>query len=313
MADVSVLVPSYNHAKYVERTLRSVFAQTLAPEKLIVIDDGSKDESVAIIERVLEDSPIRTEFVARENRGLSATLNEGFARTQGEHFAYLGSDDVWLPNFLSEQTQLLRARPQASLAFCHAYVIDEQDNIIDRTDNWTAFADGNMLPTLLRGEIPSSPGVLYRRSALPERPWFENAKLEDYELYLSLASGSEFARNANILCAWRQHSSNTSHNYPLMLDEQIAAQRRLRDRLGLDESELDRIQMELKFNAVANCIRSGYRKEAFQLLRENIAGAGSFSDVMRELVRLMIPRPLFDWNRRRKRAKAAAAYGKLKL
>jgi alpha-1,3-rhamnosyltransferase len=96
MPDVSVLVPSYNHAKFIERTLRSIFAQTLPPKNLIVIDDGSKDESVEVIERVLKESPVESRLIARENRGLSATLNEGFALTDSEYFAYLGSDDVWL-------------------------------------------------------------------------------------------------------------------------------------------------------------------------------------------------------------------------
>src|SRR5688500_4694741 len=153
MPDVSVLVPSYNHARFIEATLRSIFAQTLRPKKLIVIDDGSKDESVVTIERVLADAPIGCELIARENRGLCRTLNEGFARLDGEYFAYLGSDDLWLPAFLAEQTDLLSRRSNASLAFCHAYVIDEHDNIIDRTDNWTKFPDGDLLPTLLRGEI----------------------------------------------------------------------------------------------------------------------------------------------------------------
>lgn len=290
-----------------------MFAQTLPPKKLIVIDDGSKDESVAEIERVLRDSPIEAQLIARENRGLTPTLNEGFAATKGEYFAYLGSDDVWLPTFLEEQTTLLDTRPQASLVFCHAYVIDEDDNIIDRTDNWTAFADGDMLPTLLRGEIPSSPGVVYRRSMLPERPWNENARLEDYELYLKLAGRSEFARNEKVLCAWRQHSSNTSDDFPLMLREQIAAQDRVIAELGSSREELDRLQNELRFRSVANYVRSGHRKEAFGLFRESFGSASSFAEVMREAIRLAVPRPVFEWNRKRKRRNAIARYGKLKL
>ena len=113
LCPVSVLVPSYNHAPFVEKTLRSIFKQTLAPKKLIVIDDGSKDESAAIIELVLRDCPFPSEFIKRENRGLSATLNEGFARTSGEFFAYLGSDDVWLPTFLERRIALLQKRPQS--------------------------------------------------------------------------------------------------------------------------------------------------------------------------------------------------------
>lgn len=313
MTHVSVIVPSYNHAKFIEATLRSIFAQTLRPKKLIVIDDGSKDESVEVIERVLADAPIECELTARENRGLCRTLNEGFARLDGEYFAYLGSDDLWLPNFLEEQTEILASRPAASLAFCHAYVIDEDDNIIDRTDDWTKFPDGDLLPTLLHGEIFSSPGVVYRRSMLSEKPWNENARLEDYELYLNLTSRSEFARNEKLLCAWRQHSWNTSDNFPLMLREQIAAQDRAIDGLGIARQELNRIQRELRFRSVANCVRSGYKAEALNLFRENIGGADSITDVVREAIRLAVPRSLFEWNRQRKRRAAIARYGKLKL
>ncbi len=77
--------------------------QTRQPAELLVIDDGSSDESPRIIERVLSDCPFSCEFIARENRGLCATLNEGLQRTGGEYFAYLGSDDLWLPDFLQER------------------------------------------------------------------------------------------------------------------------------------------------------------------------------------------------------------------
>ena len=105
-------------------------------------------------------------MIARENRGLCVTLNEGLSMADGEYFAYLGSDDLWRQGFLEEQVSLLNSRPNAVLAFSHAYVIDADDNILDRTDNWTDFADVDMLPRLLIGEIFSSPGVVYRRSAL---------------------------------------------------------------------------------------------------------------------------------------------------
>ena len=82
-------------------------------------------------------------------------------------------------------------------------MIDENENIFDRTDNWTSFADGDALPFLLQGEIFSSPSVIYRRSALKKFEWNENAKLEDYEMYLKLTTEGEFARSDKILSAWR--------------------------------------------------------------------------------------------------------------
>jgi alpha-1,3-rhamnosyltransferase len=313
MSELSVLVPSYNHALFIERTLRSIFAQTRDIKKLIVIDDGSKDESVQIIGKVLVDCPFTAELISRENRGLCRTLNEGFAKTDGEYFAYLGSDDLWLPTFLEEQINLLESRPSAVLAFSHAYVIDENEMIFDRSDNWSGFADGNMLPLLLRGEIFSSPGVVYRRSAVEKYRWNEGAKLEDYELYLNLCSDGEFARNEKLLCAWRLHGSNTSDNFPAMLQEHLAAQNRVANRLGIENSELERIQRELKFKGVLDYIRVGRKQEAWKLFRENRSGSRSQFDTMRTLARLLTPQPIFQWNRARKRRRAISKYGRLDI
>ena len=313
MSEISVLVPSYNHAPFVERTLRSIFAQTLPPKKLIVIDDGSKDESVEIIKRVLQDCPFENEFIARENRGLCATLNEGFARTDAEFFAYLGSDDVWLPEFLSKQIELLNERSNAVLAFGHAFVIDEDDQIIDRTDNWTNFADGDLLPTLLHGIIFSSPSVVYRRAALEKHSWNKDSQLEDYELYLKLAADGEFARNKEILCAWRQHRGNVSGDTPLMLDEMIAAQNRVADKLEISRAELEKIQKEVKFEAVFNFVRHGKRREAVSLFWKNLGGARSISQIGKMLFRFAVPQTPFQWNRRRKRQESIEKYGKLEI
>jgi len=311
VSEISVLVPSYNHAPFVERTLRSIFAQTHAPKKLLVIDDGSKDESVEIITQVLRDCPFENEFIVRENRGLCATLNEGFEKTDEEFFAYLGSDDIWLPEFLEKQIALLNGRNNAVLAFGHAFLIDENDQIIDRTDNWTRFADGDALPFLLRGEIFSSPSVVYRRNALEKYKWNENSRLEDYELYLKLATENEFARNEEVLSAWRQHGANTSDNTPLMLEEMISAQNLLAENLKISREELDKIQTEVKFNSVANHIRQGHRREAAWLFLQNLSGAKSPTQIAQMLFRLSIPQTFFQWNRTRKRRQAIEKYGKL--
>ena len=313
MPEITVLVPSYNHARFVEQTLRSIIAQTLKPARLIVIDDGSKDESVDVVRRVLSDCPFENRLIARENRGLCSTLNEGLSLSGGEYLAYLGSDDLWLPNFLEEQVALLESRPKAVLAFSHAWVIDAEDNIVDRTDNWTEFADGDMLPRLLLGEVFSSPGVVYRRPALDKVRWNEKAVLEDYELYLNLSFEGEFARNEKLLCAWRQHGRNTSDDFPLMLREQIAAQDRAFAKLGMTRGELDSTQKRMRFLAAANCVRTGHKGKALSLFVQNIGAAPSFTDTLRMLPRLAAPQSVFRWNRERKRRIAARKYGKLKI
>ena len=98
---VFAVVPSYNHAPFVTRCLRSIIGQTVPPKKLLDIDDGSRDGSPAIIEKVLSDCPFDSELIARENRGLTSTLNQALSLSEGEFYAYLGSDDVWFPTFLA--------------------------------------------------------------------------------------------------------------------------------------------------------------------------------------------------------------------
>ena len=110
-ARVSVVVPSYNHARFVEAALRSVFRQTLQPARLLVIDDGSGDDSPRRIEKTLQDCPFPCELIVRANRGLCATLNEGLARSGGEFFAYLGSTTSGSP--LPARASLSRSAPLA--------------------------------------------------------------------------------------------------------------------------------------------------------------------------------------------------------
>ncbi|MGI8812614.1 MAG: glycosyltransferase [Pyrinomonadaceae bacterium] len=311
MSALSIVVPSYNHAPFVERTLRSIFAQTRPPENLIVIDDGSEDESVRVVERVLKDCPFACELISRPNRGLSATLNQGLALSTGDLFGYIGSDDVWLPQFISEQMDLLERRPSAVLAFCHAYLIDENDRIIDSTANWTDFADGDMLPHLLGGKIFASAGVIYRRDKVEKYGWNEGSILEDYELYLRLSAEGEFARNPKILCGWRQHSTNVSRDFPLMMREWIAAQDRVADILPFSRNDLDTMQERLRFDSVASFVRSGRKREAMDLFIENLGGARGPRHIAVNLLRLSIPRRLFAANLMRKRNAAIAKYGSI--
>jgi len=297
---VCVFVPSYNHAPYIERCLNSIFKQTQQPYKLLVIDDGSKDNSVEIIERLLKECPFPSELIARQNKGLCATLNEGFDKTSGDYFAYLGSDDIWFPEFLEARTELLESRPKAILGYGHAYFIDEQDNIFDSTNDWAnqVYCDGDARSFLYCGYAPISSTVFYRRSALENRRWNENAKLEDYEFYLRLCHDGDFAFDNRILSAWRFHSYNTSKDLSFLLDECLEAQSRCAPIIGWDANQLEKIQTELRFHYVEEFVRKGDRSKALNLYFQNLGGAKSLRKFSRVTLRLLIPQ--FVIQRRRK-------------
>ncbi|HKP48231.1 MAG TPA: glycosyltransferase [Pyrinomonadaceae bacterium] len=308
---VSVVVPSFNHARFIERTLRSIFRQTCTPLKLFVIDDGSTDESPAVVARVLKDAPFPAELIVRANRGLCTTLNEGLSKTSGEFFTYLGSDDVWLPQFLAARLEMLTSRPKAVLGYGNAYSIDESDRIIDCTVDWAAYADGDVRGMLLTTLAPLSPTVVYRRAAVERYGWNEEAALEDYELYLRLSGDGDFAFDPQILSAWRQHESNASSNMELMFQERLSAQRRVANAMHLDEAQLRNYARIARFRSAQEFMRNGKKRRALQLWREG--KAASLTEAMRMMIGLMTPSRLVRSRRQGRRREAIERYGSISL
>jgi alpha-1,3-rhamnosyltransferase len=310
-ASVSVVVPSYNHAPFIEATLRSIMKQTLAPAELLVIDDGSSDDSPLAIERALKDCSFPCELIARDNRGLCATLNEGFERTRGDYFAYLGSDDLWLGDFLAARVNRLEARVEAVLAYGHTYFIDEDNRIIDSTADWAHYADGDVRDMLMQTTAPMSPTVLYRRSALEHERWNEQSKLEDYDLYLRLSAHGPFAFDPHVLSAWRRHSSNVSWDQTLMLEAQLNAQRQGALRFGLTEDRIEALQRTTKFNRAEDFLRVGQKSQALSLMMNNLSGANSTRTTTRMLLRLLIPNSFMRGRARVRQRRAFERYGSI--
>jgi alpha-1,3-rhamnosyltransferase len=309
----SVVVPSYNHAQFIERCLRSIFNQTLPPFKLLVIDDGSKDDSVKIIERILKDAPFNCELIARSNRGLCATLNEGFDLTSGNYFAYLGSDDFWLPEFLEYRIRTLESRPNALLCFGHAYIINEKDQITDCTADWANYVDGNVQRMLLSDIGPISSSVVYKRSALEHHKWNELSKLEDYELYLQLSLEGDFAFDPRILSAWRVHENNTSGHTIMFIEEIIKAQNKLIEKFNLSYEEFKDIQAKLKFRCAEHYIKNGLKLKAINLIKYDLKRAPSISSYMRIVAGLLIPHKILLWRKHLLQSHAVKRHGSVKL
>ncbi len=310
-AAVSVVVPSYNHAPFIEATLHSIIKQTVPPAELLVIDDGSSDDSAMKIEQVLKGCPFPCELIVRDNRGLCATLNEGFARVGGNYFAYLGSDDLWMPEFLNARVQLLESRADAVLAYGHAYYVDDENRIIDSTADWAHYLDGDVREMLLQTTAPMSPTVVYRREALERQRWDETSVLEDYDLYLRLSAEGPFALDPRVLSAWRRHRSNVSWDQRLMLEEQLKAQRRAALRFGYSNEQVEELQRATRFSRAEDFLRVGRKSEALRLIMQNVRGANSLSATVRMLLRILIPNPYMRERARSRQRKAHERYGRL--
>jgi glycosyltransferase involved in cell wall biosynthesis len=123
MPTVSVIIPSYNHADYIEECLKSVFAQTFQDFEIIITDDASSDRTVEIIEG-FEDPRIEL-FKHNTNRGASVASNNCIQHAKGKYIAMLSSDDAWYPNKLEVQVRYLESHPEIGAVFGKVDWIDE--------------------------------------------------------------------------------------------------------------------------------------------------------------------------------------------
>ncbi len=112
---VSVVVPCYNHEKYVKETIESIINQTYKNIELIVIDDGSKDNSVQVIQEMADKHGFT--FVHRPNKGLSATLNEGIRLSKGKYFCAIASDDILMLEKIEKQVTFMEANPEYGMCY----------------------------------------------------------------------------------------------------------------------------------------------------------------------------------------------------
>lgn len=120
---VSVITPCYNGAKYISQTLDSVISQTYQAWEMIVVDDGSQDDSVQIVQSFCEKEP-RINLICQPNGGSANARNHGIRKAQGQYIALLDADDVWKPEFLSEQIAFMKEK-KTLCVYCSYERIDE--------------------------------------------------------------------------------------------------------------------------------------------------------------------------------------------
>jgi glycosyltransferase involved in cell wall biosynthesis len=126
MPKVSVIIPTYNSASYIIEAVESVLNQTYKDFEVIVVDDGSTDNTHTLLEPYLD----RIMYRFQENRGESIARNEGIRIAQGEYITFLDSDDWWMPSKLERQVPLMEAIPEAVLAYAYSITVDDKSQPI---------------------------------------------------------------------------------------------------------------------------------------------------------------------------------------
>lgn len=215
LTSISVVVPLYNHEKFITATLYSIINQTFPPKEIIVIDDGSVDNSPALVEAVAEARP-KIIFWSRPNRGAHNTINEGIHRATGDLVAILNSDDVYEPTRLERAAKALSARPEADVLMTGLRFINDEGAEItfpwfDRAigfyhecnDLGLALVNGNFFMT--------TSNLVARRSLFGEVGYFSDLRYaHDLDFFLRLVGHGKIIEYIDEkLLSYRLHGNNT--------------------------------------------------------------------------------------------------------
>lgn len=207
-------IPSYNHGAYIAEAIDSVIQQTYKNIELIVIDDGSRDDSVGVIESLRESVSkrfVRFELRSRANVGLCRTLNEALSWSRGSYFCALASDDVMYSERVAKQVSTLLLHPKAVGTFGRMSVIDEDSKVI-RDGKKRRQSQARFESIFLRkASLPAPTAMLRREALIAVGGYNEKNPIEDYDLWLRLTSSGGYLLNSgDVVTAYRSHGENTS-------------------------------------------------------------------------------------------------------
>lgn len=216
---VSVIIASYNHGPYIEESIRSVLEQTYPRVELMVVDDGSTDDSVERIGRLQQQYGF--DFRVQANKGLATTLNEAIARAQGSLIAPFGSDDIMLPERLAVQVDYMRDKPEVGVCAGNIETIDADGRVVRKRSRQRAFRRLGF-EDVFDSEKPGAPAptLLFRREALEKVGGFDpSIRLEDLLIELKIThAGYYIDVLGEVLAQYRVHGSNTYKNRRFMID-----------------------------------------------------------------------------------------------
>jgi len=211
---VAVIVPTYNHARFLAAAIRSITAQSQPADEIVVVDDGSQDDPASVLRGFSEVKLLR-----RENGGLAAARNTGLAATAADKVIFLDADDLLHPDAIVAGLAAFADAPDAAFVYGAHRRIDEHGNVIVDY-KYRAIGEDPYVDFLSRNLVGMHATVMYDRHALSAAGGFDPSlrRCEDYDMYLRLSRTGAVASHANLVADYRWHGGNVSAHSVEMLD-----------------------------------------------------------------------------------------------
>jgi len=201
----SLIIPTFNHARFVGAAIDSALAQTVSAFEVIVVDDGSTDETPTVLARYAG----RVRVLRQENRGLSAARNAGLAAAHGTFVSFLDADDVMAPTKLAAQLEVLERSHAIGWTYCDVLMETVATGAMARASERFGYAsralDGWLFPELIHGNFIPAIAPLVRRTALEVAGGFDErlTALEDWDMWLRLSLIAEARYTPAVLVTYR--------------------------------------------------------------------------------------------------------------
>lgn len=207
---VSIIIPGYNRAEYIAETIESVLAQTYRNIEIIVVDDGSTDNTREIVAEYLP----KVQYIWQENSERGASRNHGLRLAKGEFISFLDSDDLWLPNKIEEDLEFLENSSAVGVIYTDICLVDAKGNYLKLIKR-KGFR-GKVTEKLLEDNFVSIGAHLSRTQLIREIGGFlEERQLsgsEDWEMWVRLSTVTDFAYLPKATTKIRTHEANTMSN-----------------------------------------------------------------------------------------------------
>jgi glycosyltransferase involved in cell wall biosynthesis len=203
---ISVLIGAWNNAATLPRAMRSILDQTLGELELLVLDDGSEDDTQAVVEAIADE---RVRYLKLPHRGIAATLNQGLAEARADLVANLDADDWALPERLQRQVELLDARADVAVVGCRTQEIDDSGSELR---NRTSFKSGDVTRALhWFNPIPNTAAAFRRQAALDAGAYDGRYRYAaEYDLWLRIADSQRVWNLPDTLSVRVMHGANAS-------------------------------------------------------------------------------------------------------
>jgi glycosyltransferase involved in cell wall biosynthesis len=237
---VSVVIPTYNGGRFINATIESALRQTLDDFEVVVVDDGSTDDTLA---RVRSFRDHRMRLIEQRHRGAPAALNAAIDASRGRYVGFLDHDDLWCPKKLERHVEFFERNPEVAVTFSWSTLIDEQDRRIDlHPARWCGPISFRQL--LEDYVVGNSSSVVIRRSAILAVGAFdvEFPRCHDSDLLLriALAQPGGICAVPEELTLYRRHSNQMSHDWRQMHREWNALLEKFRESAPEDTAAVER-------------------------------------------------------------------------